>query len=150
MGIPTTQVLLTHTAINSGTAVRVLCNKITPSGTKNIIAKPNATGEELVEIQTQSFENPVYKIDGIHFTDESNILTYANILTLYKARYNGSNAITLNVTYGGDSAKSLVAACDTTSTDISVIMKTYNCPIDVTDSKDGYMPIGSITLQETK
>ena len=147
--IVSTNVSLTHTAINSGDSVRVLCNKVTASGTKNNIATPNATGTDLVQVQTQSFENPVYKMDGIHYKNESGILTYADVLTLYKSQYNGSNAITLNVTYGGDSPVSLVSASDTVSTDISVILKSFNLPIDVTNSKDSYMPVGTLTFQET-
>jgi len=146
---PTTQIRLTHTAINNGDSVRILCDKITVSGTKNIIAKPNATGTDLVEVQTQSFENPVYKIDGIHFMEWANTLSYSDVLTLYKAQYNGNNPAILTVNYGTAETTMLVAACDTTSTDISVILKTFSYPLDIKSSKAAYMPIGNLTFQET-
>lgn len=144
--VQTASVLLTHTGINSGAAVRVLCSGVKLSGIKNNNKKPNANANSMAEVQTQTYENLKYLVDGIKFTGEANVLSFADILVLYKELYNGSNAATLNVTYGNNTVLSGLAE----STDISVIMDTFNFPIDVKTSKDGYLPVGSIVFTETK
>jgi hypothetical protein len=137
-------VTLTQTSINSGSAIRVLCDAVRVGWKNNVIVEPSANGTAVVEAQTQGFENPTYVLSGVHFTSIG--LTYAQLLSLAKIKYTGSNPITLSVTYGNGT--SLVGS-DGTSTSIKVAIKDFSFPIDVTDSKNGVMPIGSITLVET-
>ena len=84
------EVTITHPDINSGNSVRILCNGVTVSGNKNVDSTPNANiGTGPVEVQTQSFENLTYNINGINYTEESGTLTWDNVLTLYKSKYTG-------------------------------------------------------------
>ena len=146
-------VTLTHPSINSGTAVRVLCDNVTVSGKKNNKYDPNAnlTGD-IVEVQTQSIENPMYRVQGIHFTGASGTLTYPMFLTLYRHKYGGAAEtgalapVTLNVTYGSGTA---LVGVDGSTTNIKVIMEDFNFPIDVKDSAGGYLPIGNANFRET-
>ncbi len=139
-------ILLTNTAINSGSPVKLLCNGITPSGNKNNVQKPDANGDALVEVQTQSYENLKYTILGLNITGQAGTLTYNDILTLYTQKYNGSNYSTLNVTYGDGSVLNGLSG----STDIKVIMEgQFNMPFNVTQVKNAAIPKGSITFRET-
>ena len=143
-------VTLKHEDINGGVAVRVLCDSITLGGIKNIVSKSNANIDGPVEVQTQSFENPVINMQGVHFvatadySGSDTILTFADVLILYKHKYNGSNQVILNVTYGNTNLTSL------SGTDIPVVLKTFNLPIKIKQSKGGYLPVGTLTFVETK
>jgi hypothetical protein len=50
--------------------------------------------------------------------------------------------------YGYGTAKTLVGV-DGTTMDIKVVMEGFNFPIDAKNTKEGYMPVGSITFVET-
>ena len=138
--------LLTHTAVNGGTPVRIMCDSITPSGTKNNNKKPNANGQSMPEVQTQTYENLKYLLGGVHYTGVANQLAYTDILALYTSKYNGSNAAVLNITYGDG----LVLPGLSGSTDIDVILDIFSLPISAKDSKNGKLPVGSLTFSETK
>ena len=102
-------------------------------------------------VQTQSFENLKYVVNGIRFTNELNTLTWNDVLTLYEAKYNGSNAITLNIGYADYSTGNITYVNGlAASTDIDVILETATLPISVSDSKDGRLPVGSLTFVETR
>lgn len=142
-------VRIKHTSINSGNYKTVVCDSVTVSGKKNNIKTPraNMTGA-LVEVQTQSFENPQYNISGIHLNSSTNF-SYADILTLYRATFSGTNPAYLQITYG--TATSLISAdASGTVVEIPVILESFNLPISASDSKNAYMPIANIQLVETK
>jgi hypothetical protein len=142
-------VKITHEDINSGNPVTVLCNSLTVSGNKTTDSTPDVNIQDgPVEVQTQSFENLNFNINGIHFTGDSNTLTWLDLLTLYKSKYDGTNAITLNVVYGLSNEKVLSGL--SASSDISCVLKTISFPISVVESKNGYLPVGNITLIETE
>ncbi len=158
----TASVTLTHPSINSGVAVRILCDQVTVGGKRSNIADPNENNEGTqVQVQTQSPQNLIYTIRGVHFTNQTNTLTYAHILTLYRAKYDGtilgsSAAALFTVSYGGvDSAGKYsntpisLVGFDGTTTSLRVVLDDFNFPVDVKDSKDGYRPIASMTLRET-
>lgn len=241
----------------------IMANSVTVSGSKNTDETPDVNIQDNpVEVQTQSFENFKYTVSGVHYTNATGTLTWDDVITLYKKRYNGTNYSILNIAYGNsnwvydtdnkaygsssgtyelmktkiftdpiigvivdsvavtvqsvggsytsdvkaifyysdgtnDSDESLsindgfttslvnpdktkqvykleiysridlgvsLAGFDKTvikykpeillkglsgSSDIKVVLKTPNLPISVTDSKDGYMPIGSLNFIET-
>lgn len=139
-------ILLTHTSINSGNSVIVKNAKVTISGKVNTQASPNSNAVDMVQVQTQSYENFKYVISGIHFTGEAGVLSWSDIVTLSKERYSGSNPIVLNITYGTGTVLSGQSA----STDINCVMQTPTNVLDTNDSRDAGMPIGSLTLVETK
>ena len=138
-------VTLTHEDINSGNPVTVLCNNIVIGGKKNVISTPDANGDGIVEAQTQSIENFTYVLSGINYTGAANTLTWDNVITLYKSKYDGTNYITLNVTYGSTGLKGLEE-----STDIKVVVESLSLPISTVDTRNAYIPVGTITLRETK
>lgn len=142
----TISVLLTNTEINSGTPVRLLCTNVTVSGTKNNVQKPNANGDAEVEVQTQSYENLKYTIQGLNVTGDSDTLVYDDIKILYKQKYNGSNNSILNVTYGNG----LVLSSLTGATDIPVVLtEGFSLPFNVSAIKNAAIQVGNIAFRET-
>jgi hypothetical protein len=145
-----------HPSINGGVPVNVLCNKLTITGTKHNAKDPNATiTGSIVEVQTQSIENPIYTLSGVYFTNASGTLTYPMLLTLYKLRYGGvgvtgtDQAIVMRAVYGQPGSEITLVGADGVTTSLKVIISSFNFPIDMSNTKDGYIPIGSITLIET-
>ena len=136
---------LTHEDINGGDPVKVLASGLTLSGKKHLQLKPNANINGPVEVQTQSFENLTISIQGVHFTGETDTLDWDDVLTLYQSKYDGTNYIILNVAYGSDDT--YVAGL--TGTDIKCVLETPSLPINMTSSRDGYLPVGTLILRET-
>ena len=66
---------------------------------------------------------------------------------MYKSKYNGSNAYTLITTFGKD-ADYILAGLDTTA-GIRVVCENFSMPFATKESKNAYMPVGTITLRET-
>ena len=142
----------------TGTTVRLLCSSVTLGVKKNISNKPIENGTELAEIQTQSFNNPTYTINSLKITNATGTFSTINLLELMALKYSGTNAPTLTITYGytdpvrGYSEQTLPhwTSSGIVTTAIPVILDTGNVNIDVKDSKEGYMPIGSLTFIQTK
>jgi hypothetical protein len=126
---------------------RILGNQVTISGTKNNDTKPNANGTNLSQAITQSFENPKYVISGVKDTGVSGMLTYADVLTLYQAKYDNTNAGTLIITYG---TASTVPSITSSTQGAKVVLESYNITYDCTDSKNAYLPNMTLTFVETK
>lgn len=142
-----TSLQIKHTSINGGSYINISSNNVTVGGKKNNIASPNANlNGSIVEVQTQSIENLTYNIPNVHFTGSSTVLSYADVLTLYRATFDGTNPAYLKVVYG--TATSLVGV-DGTTVEIPVILQSFSFPVNVKDSRDGYMPIGNLTFIET-
>jgi len=154
-----TSVTLKHPYINSGNPVIVLCDNVSVSGKCNIEAKPNArqgTSLEPINIQKLSVENLTYSISGIHFTNQVGTLTYNDVLCLYKARFATVDDATypeieLGVVYSSNTllTGTLVSGTLTTSSVINVVLDSFSYPIDTKDSRNGYMPLGTMTFIET-
>jgi len=152
-------VTLKHPLINSGAEVRVLCSNISISGSCNINAKPNAyqlTSHEPGEAQKISTENLRYSISGVHFTNQSGTFKYIDLLTLYKSRFAAVDDATypeieLRVIYGSTPLVSGTMTVNqvTQDTVINVLLTDFSFPIDVTDSREGYMPVGTMNFVET-
>jgi hypothetical protein len=145
MTLPT--VTLTHPNINGGSPVRLLCNDVRIAGKKNVNAQPSVNVTQISRALTQSFENPVYTINPVYITNDSNTFTYEDCLVLYKMRYDNTNAAILNVRFGNN--RFLVSA-DTQSTNIKVLLEDYTYNINARDSKDGYRPKLDLKLVETR
>ena len=134
----------------------VRCNSVQPAWTNNLEGKPDANGTSAVEVHTNSFENPMYNIQGVVITEEAGTLTYAALLTMAKVKYDGTSTtrITLTVDYGENSAKNLVSS-DGSTTAIPVVVKSFSPTIAVsggkfdTGSNKVFVPQGSIVLKET-
>jgi len=144
-----TYVKIVHTSLTP-TEVKVYCNQVTTSWRNNTDKKPNANGTTAVEINTKSFENPTYRLQGVHFKlSDTTSLQYAQLISLSKLKYDGTNAPVLKVNYGSGTGYNLVGS-DGTSTSIKVIIDSWDFPLDVSSSLNANVPIGSISLTETK
>ncbi len=128
------------------TEIIIKCNNLTISGRKNIKNDPNANGLDKVEVQTQSFNNPIYSVSGINFTGEIGTLTMSHLWQLLKLKYDGTNPILLSGTYGNGTKLIGINA----ELEIPVIMDSFNFNISTRDTLNGYMPSGNITFIETK
>lgn len=132
---------------------------ITVSGKKNNEDKPSANVLGPIEVQTNSVENLKLSIQGVHFipadltSDSSTALTWEDILTIYRARYDGTNPVYLNVVYGSgisEATLSAVTSEGSSITDIPCVLDDFNFPISVVDSREGYLPVGTLKFTETK
>lgn len=120
------------------------------SGKKNINYDTNANGGEIVEVNTQSYENISISIQDIKLVPNSEssdtFITWDDILTLYKMNYNGTNAPVLNITYGDSTS---VKGANN-STDIKVILESMDMNMNTRDVKNAYLPTVNLNFIETK
>lgn len=139
-------ITITNSALTPS-VVTIKATRVSVAGRKGLEAKPNANIDGPVDVQTQSFENPVYTISPVHFTGQANTLTYDHVLTLYRQKNTSSNATKLVVNYGtsGTLLNSLSQA-----TGIKVVLDSFSLDLDTSDSKDAYMPTATLTFIETK
>ena len=121
----------------------VYCDQVSIAWKNNNDGKPDANNTEAYEVQTQSFDNPVYRLQNAQLTGT---LTYSVLLNMAKNKYTGSNAITLKVNYGG----TYLVASDVSTTSIPVVIDSFSVNINHKDSKEGTIPSYNITLRETK
>jgi len=131
----------------SPTTKTILCSQVNVGATRDVVAAPNANPTNLAYAHTQGLENPVISLQGVLFNGASGVLTYADLVTLLKINYNGSNAPTLSITYGTSTQLTSVGGG---STSIPVILKSFNFPISTTDSRQGYMPVATLNFVETR
>jgi len=140
-------VTITHSLINSGNPVTLQCNRVTAGNKRSLNAKPNANVDGPVEVQGKASENRKISLPAVYFDTGATIVTAEEMEDLLQLEYDGTNAPILTVTYGKTGSETLKSM--TGSTSIPVILESYNYPIDVSDTKGGYMPIGSMTFIET-
>jgi hypothetical protein len=141
-----TTIRLVSSAFTGTTNPQVIGDKVTVSGKKNNVVVPNANVSSIVEVQTQSYENPKYIISNVMLTGSSGILTYPQILQMYRWKYTGTNKIYLTVGYG--TASTLVGV-DGTTTSIPVMLDDFSLDISAKDTKSAYLPTASLTFVET-
>jgi len=140
-------VTITHSLINGGTPVTLQCSKVLTGNKRSINAKPNANVDGPVEVQGKAVENRKISIPNVYFDTEVTIVTAEEMEDLLQLEYDGTNAPILTVTYGKTGTETLKSM--TGSTSIPVILESYSYPVDVSDSKGGYMPVGSMIFVET-
>lgn len=140
-------VTLTHSLINGGVPINIYCTSVGTGNKRSINAKPNANVAGPVEVQGKAVENRKITLQGVMFDTTKTIVTTEEMEDLLQLAYDGTNAPILTVTYGLTGTETLKSM--TGSTSIPVILESYNYPISVTDSRNGYMPIGSMTFIET-
>ena len=108
-------VTITHEDLNSGSPIKVQTKSIKVNGSVNLDAEPSLTGAPPVEVHTQTSENLRYTVVGTltNETSPTRTLLWDDLLTLYKTKYNGSNHVTLNITYGDSTTlKGLTGSAD--------------------------------------
>ena len=133
---------------------RVLCKAVSVAGKKQVDSKPNANIDGPVKAQTLAYENLSLSLQGVHlpFTTadlaDTTLFHYSDMLTMYKSKYNDTNAYTLIVTFGEDDTNYTLAGLNTIA-GIPVVMESFSAPIDASNSKNAYMVVGNITLRET-
>jgi hypothetical protein len=146
----------------TGSSTRVVrANSISVGFKRDLQAEPNAnfSSTVLAEVQTQGVENPRYSLQGVHlagygetttlaFGVATSILTWADLYTLSKIQYNGTNQPILRVGYGPTNALQTLSGYAGTTT-IPVILESFNLNLDARDSKDAYRPSLNINLLET-
>jgi len=148
-------VRLVSSVFSGGTSKRVLCDQVSMSGKANLNSEPNANHVTPTKIHTNTPENISFNIQGIKFNNDAGTFTWANMLELYRNQYADTAATTayLNVTYGNSTfgTSNVVTAntAGTTTSNIKVVLSSFSFPISARDSRDGYLPVGSMVLLET-
>lgn len=142
----------------NSTVYQVFCQTVQVSWSNNTTAKPKVNGSTVVEVQTHSFENPTYTLQGVQLIEDVSsstftALTYPTLLSMARNKYDGTNGITFSVDYGVSSSKYLVGSNGST-TAIPVVIKSFNFPINTMDiysdgSNKWHLPALTIVLQET-
>lgn len=146
---------LTHPDINGGDPVRVLAPSISIAGKKNVTAKPDANGNEIVKVQDQSYENLKFSLQNVKIPSNDDgvdhSLDYDDLITLYTTKYDDTKVALLQITYGNkDNSASVDLTGSEGLTFIYVVMDTFNATIDTSNTVDGYVPSATITFVETK
>lgn len=149
----------------NSTTYRVYCDQVTFGGNKSIDTTPNANIGGPVEGQTLAYENLKINLQGVRLTNLTsgsypNPLTWATLISMYKHSYSGPSGTGLNgqikltVTAGTTSTSGHYSGSTTVTglagtAPIPVLLKSFSFPFDVRDSKDGYLPVGSMSFEET-
>ncbi|OYT26522.1 MAG: hypothetical protein B6V02_01500 [Thermoprotei archaeon ex4572_64] len=140
--------------IDGATTYTIPGTSVSTSYTVSTVAKQRANGGDIVEVQTQSVANPLYAIKGVHFTGKFRTgevaLTQDVLVEWAKRQYDGTNYLTLQVGYGPEDPEQMTLKGYDLSSSIKVILKSFNFPLNTTNTTDAYMPVGDMILQETK
>ncbi len=128
------------------TAIKILAGSVGVSGKKSIDISPSANIEGPAIAQTQSFENLTFNIQRVLFTESTDTITMEDVLTLYRHKFNNSDPAYIEAMYGEDK---MLYGSDGVTTKIPVVLETFNFPIDMKTTKDGYIPSGSLVFKET-
>lgn len=134
-----------------GTEYKVYCNNVSVGWKNTNNGKPYVNQTTPYSVQTSSFDNPTYSIQGVQLTGASGSLTYAALLTMSKIKYTGSNPIYLKFYIGVDNVLTQVPdSTGTTGTDgIKVILDSWNMVVVHNDSAEGKIPGLTLTFRET-
>lgn len=135
---------LKHADVNSGNYQTIYASTVRLDGKTNTNSSPDASSHEAIEVNKISVENIKYVVAGFKLTGN---FTYQDLLTIYRARFDGTNPAYLKVTY--DTGTSLTAM-DGTTTDIPVVLDNFTLDFDSTDSNNASLPKGELVFVETK
>jgi hypothetical protein len=145
-------ITLTNAALTPST-VTVYCSSVSYSIRKNNYVQPIENGTNMAYVQTNSFDNPMITLNNVIITNTTNTLSMSNVLELLSHQYDGSNPILLDLDYGKKGVTYGLPKWTPTGiyqTAVSVILDSANFNISAQDSKEGYMPIGTITFVQTR
>jgi len=136
------------TLAQGATTHTVKCTNVVVGAKRNINATPNANIDGPVEVQTMAYENMKISLQGVHFNTAISTLDQTDLNTIITTKYDGTNPWYLTVKYGPIGSEQILQALSG-ETVIPVVLESYNMPISTTDSRDAYMPVGSLSFIET-
>lgn len=137
-------ITLTHADVNGGSPVTVLAQTARVSGTRNLETTPNANTGSQVDVQVLSHENLVINLTNVMLTGGSGVLTWAQILAIYRSTANA----TMTINYGSGAGTNLVGF-DGATTSIKVQLRSFDVPYDTGDSRNASVPRANLTFIET-
>lgn len=136
----------------------VYCDSITLSYKMNTVAKPNANGGSVVDVQTQSFDNPIYTLQNVHILyigTSTGYLSYEDLIDMAKHNNTDSSKIRLKVNYAGNytDTGAILRDSEKATDGIKVVLNSFNFSMNTSKKEMGsnqnHILIGTITLQET-
>jgi hypothetical protein len=133
------------------TSYTVYCNNVAVGWKNNNSGKPYVDNTTPYEVQTNTFDNPTYSIQGVQLVGSTGSLTYAALLSMSKSKYIGTNPIYLKFYIGMDGTITQVPdSTGTTGTDgIKVILDSWNMNVVHQESAEGKIPTLTLTFRET-
>jgi len=142
--------------IDGSTTYTIPATSVSTSYSVSTVAKQRANGGNIVKVQTQSVANPLYNIKGLHFTGNAlpgeAVLTQEVLIDWASRQYDDTNALVLQVGYGTiteDRPDQMTLKGYDKTANIKVILKSFNFPLSTTNTRDAYIPVGDMILQET-
>lgn len=147
----TPTVTITHSSLTPTSKI-ISCQAVNVGGKRNIDSQPWANINGPTEVMVNAFENQTIAIPMVFYDTrasalDSSLFTIEDVQTLIKSTYDGTDAPILTVKYSDNGTKQLQSLSG--SNTVPVVLKSYTYPINIMDSKDGYMPTGSLTFVET-
>lgn len=150
------RILLTHSEINSGNPVWVLCNNLSIDYSKSNSGSPQANYTEIKVPRriSSNVDTPKYVLSCTLQEDPSIINTYTvmtqSLLKEFFTKKNiDSNPITLNITYAGGNWTSLQKVSGSYLTEIPVTCSKL-APVLSARDRDGQKPAYILTLEEVQ
>lgn len=139
-----TLVQLTHTDINSGNPVQILCTAVRVGFNKKNDKTPNANYDQYPsDVQSVGRENVKYTLQSAKI--DKGDLTYSLFLDFINLEHDDSDPILLNVKYNSKYLTDSLGA----TTDIPVTIDgTANMTFSTIDSRDAAVPEVNIPLVE--
>lgn len=139
-----------NTTTSSYDSYKVDCTSVSESWKNNLIATPNANGGSAVKVQTQSFDNFIYALQGVIITGRTGSLTRTALLQALKWR-NDTYPLLLSVDIAGGNAASAewITSSDGVTTEIPVTIASVNMPYTIDHSNNIRIGNGTITFRET-
>jgi len=75
-------------------------------------------------------------------------LAQTDLTELIKTKYDGTNPLYLTIKYGPIGAETVINSLSG-ETRIPVVLESYNFPLNTTDTRDAYLPVGTLSFVET-
>lgn len=132
---------------------RVDCSSVQVGFNNKVLAKPSANGGSVVEVQKQSFENPIYVLQGVLMSEISGTLTYDKLLEYAKLDTTGDgDYLVLEVDYLDSSSGATLPDSAGVKNGIKGVIRSYNVNIGLDTIADTSFRAGrgSITFIESK
>lgn len=152
------QILLTHTTINSGSPVLVLCKNISIGYKKNTTGSPNENfdGDLVPRRIAKSIDVPTYNLtctlDITNATVNSyTVMTQALLKDFITLDNDDSDPLTLNIIYGSSTQwKSIQKVSSVRVDEIPCMISGSTIGISASDVVDGAKPSYTLTIEEVR